>query len=186
MHAAVLFLSALGALHDCCVEQSYADAQSDTCNNASQACVGGMCMNNCTTSDDCVTAPSRSTFSGTPICLNNYCAFAVTTDNAGREIIDAVQNSKYCVRPKAPDGDFACCTSNSDCKEGATCEAGGQCIMDNLACDGSDTCPEGSTCLLHDDKSICRRIGNERCLSAASSARPAAALLAVCLALARS
>ena len=178
-----IYLFALGALHDCCVEQSYSDSQTDTCNNASQACLGGMCMSNCSKSDDCVTTPSRVKFTGTPICLNGYCAFSITTDSAGRETIDSVQNAQYCVRPTAGEDDFKCCTSNGDCGQG-TCKDG-QCIMQYLACDSSDTCPEGSTCLLYEGKSVCRRVGREKCVSSAVSARPAATLLAVCLALVR-
>ena len=182
MHAASLLLAALGALHDCCAPQAYSDASTDTCYNSSQQCIVGMCMSSCSKNDECVSTPARPGYAGTPLCLGGYCAFAVTQDDLGRVVVDGTVHAAHCVRPQKVEGDFEACTGNSACENGGEC-AGGQCIFDKLACTTSDGCPEGSTCLNEGEtgKNYCRRLD----LSAASSARPAAALLAVCLALAR-
>ena len=182
MHAAPLLLAALGALHDCCAPQAYSNASTDTCYNSSQQCILGMCMSSCSKNDDCVSTPARPGYAGTPLCLGGYCAFAVTQDDLGKVVVDSTVNEAHCVRPQKAEGDFRCCENDAGCESGSTCKQG-QCIFEAHACVSSDGCPEGSTCFYHeaDEKSWCR---GSKC-SAASSARPAAALLAVCLALAR-
>ena len=89
MHAAPLLLAALGALHDCCAPQAYSDASTDTCGDAAQKCIQGMCMSACSKNDDCTSTPARPGYGGTPLCLGGYCAFAASKGYLAPTIADA-------------------------------------------------------------------------------------------------